>query len=588
LIGVTGCTGGDDDGGDGGSDGGGGDGGGGDGGDKRIDKTFVSDLQDEPNKFQYNWYNPNRRAHGDESIEEAFWAPLVQYHDGKGEWVADLAEDWEFEQGETFSVTLRDGLEWWNGDQVTARDVYTQFILDKHVYGDDTGKWSFMDEVRVDDERTLTCELSGNINPNIFIENAFHQDPLRTRRDRFEDYVEGYEDASSDSEIESVTQDLVAETHDEPSGYGAWKITDVSSQRLEAEVHEGYWAADNINFTKRRFIPTFWESRPEAQQQALLGGELDGVIQVSAATEDVLEQIPGDPIFPKTPTFNGFGININHNVGHFDDPRVRKAIAFVINHDKQARVSFGHDHLEPARFSGMSNYYVDNYLSGEFKESLTDYTHDVDTAEELLTDAGFTRDGDQWITPEGEQFEHELLTIGERVPWGQNVKDDLQQFGVSIEITTIEPSKFFGVTVPEGDFELALWTASGWQKNHPFGDYESTWIPGNTPWATGAGADLTPEVPWPPGNPDGDPQEVDIEAKVKELGQSTGDREQELVKELAWTYNQTMPHIRLTERHFTAMVSTDEWNAPSADDPDAKVISPILWLPKIGKLTAKE
>jgi len=585
LAGCGGQTG--DGGGGGGGDGG--DGGSDASGDGKIEANFVSGLQKEPDQYQYNNYNPNRSAFGDESIAEAFWAPIIEYHPGKNEFVSDLAESWDFSQGESFTVTLREGIQWWDGTPVTADDLVAQKRMDRPVYGSDTGMWKWTSEVRAEDDRTVTAVLDSDVNPLIYTETAWHQDPLFVKRGLFEGYIERLEGATSDSETESVTQDLLEDSFDEPIGYGAWQIDEVSSEELIATPWENYWAYDAINWTQRTFIPTFWETRPQVQKQSMVGNELDGSPTITGGiTEEFMNRVPGDPIFPKVPTFNGFGIDINHSVTSFDDARVRKAMAYATDHEKMASIDAGHEQVQ-SKFTQMSNYYYEDYLSDEVLNGLVDYgPQDLDAAEALLEEAELTMEDGQRMLPDGSPFTTTLKTIGGRVPWAQIFKENMDSLGINVEITTVENSRFFGTAVPNGDFEIALWTASGWKRHHPQGDFSLTWIPSSSPWAKGSRIDLTPEVPWPPGDVNNDLQKVDIESRVSELGRVQGDREVELVNELGWIANQTMPNIRLTERHLVAMIQTDDWDVASVDDPDSKVPNPLNWMPKVGKLGAKD
>lgn len=584
VFGLAGCS--SQDGGDGGatptSGGDGGDGG------QVIDNTFTTGQQVESDKMQWNQYNPKRVAQGKEPIEGAIWAPLVKRFAVEDKWLSDLADSWEFKQGESFTITLREGLTWFNGMEVTADDLLTQHRLDKAVYGENTSHWSFTEEIVKEDKLTLRYVLSGEVNPDIFINQAFGQDQLWTRRDLYEEYINGIEAAESQEEVDAVVQDLIEWAPEEPFGCGMWKPTEISADRMVAELHEGHWASDLVNFTQYEWIPTFWQRRPEVQQQALIDGGLDGTVRVVNATESLLNQIPGDPIFPLTPTFNGFGITINHDREPYGDYRVRQALQHLINFQLMADQAVSMEHVKDTRYTGLSKYYVDNYVSEELRGNLIDYTEqNPDRAEQLLKDAGFSKSGGRWQTPNGKEFTTNILTVSGRVPWAQVAKNNFEDFGIPTKINTQEASTFFGVTVPNGEYGLALWTSGGWRQPFPFSDYNMTWNPDASPWAKGTNANPNPEVPWPPGNPEGDTQEIDLMGKIEELGRASGDQEAQLVDELAWIFNVTAPSIKLTERHFVSMIRTDKWDVPPEDDPRHTILTPIHYLPKLGEMNAK-
>jgi peptide/nickel transport system substrate-binding protein len=385
-----------------------------------------------------------------------------------------------------------------------------------------------------------------------------------------------------------VTNDLISFAPDEPFGCGLWEPTTIESERMVAEVNETHWASDMVNWPNYEWIPTFWQARPEVQQQSLISGELDGSIRVVNATEDLLDQIPGEPIFPRVPTYNGFGINLNHTVEPLGDHRVRQALQHLIDFQKMAGQAVSMEHVDDTRYTGMSRYYVDNYLTDEVGNNLIDYGgRGVETARNLLKEAGLAENGDQWELPSGGQFTLDMLTVSGRVPWAQIAKNNFENIGIPVSINTEEASTFFGQSVPNGDFETALWTAGGWRQPFAFSDFNQTWNVDATPYAEGTQADLNPEIPWPMEG-SGATREIDILSKINELGRATTTEDRNrLASELGWVYNVTVPQIKVTERHFVGMIQTDNWEVPAEDAEEMNVLTPVHYLPKLDAMKAK-
>jgi hypothetical protein len=93
-------------------------------------------------------------------------------------------------------------------------------------------------------------------------------------------------------------------------------------------------------------------------------------------------------------------------------------------------------------------------------------------------------------------------------------------------------------------------------------------------------------VPYPIGDSEGDLKEVDVSEKVSELAVSDGEKRAELVRELAWIYNQTIPRIPLALIDRMRFVNTKEWEYPAKDAKWMKY-NPIIHLANTGHVRPK-
>jgi len=85
-----------------------------------------------------------------------------------------------------------------------------------------------------------------------------------------------------------------------------------------------------------------------------------------------------------------------------------------------------------------------------------------------------------------------------------------------------------------------------------------------------------PTVEVPPYNdPSGPLQTVDLRAKLDSLRTATTDSEERrLVRELAWTVNETVPYLQGNYRPVTAYVDAADWSVGDADAPTAPLADP--------------
>ncbi|TIS89269.1 ABC transporter substrate-binding protein [Mesorhizobium sp.] len=92
-----------------------------------------------------------------------------------------------------------------------------------------------------------------------------------------------------------------------------------------------------------------------------------------------------------------------------------------------------------------------------------------EAAAELLERAGFTKQGDQWMKPDGTRFKITLLVEGDQRPVmtraGTMIAQEWRQFGIDAQ-TQAYPSDFFP-RIESGDYEAAIgWSVETWG-GHP-------------------------------------------------------------------------------------------------------------------------
>lgn len=577
MIGLAGCAG-DDDGNGGGNGGDGNDigngNGGGNGGDSPEGTFTAGALFNVPQDLQYNEFNFTNYSW----LFGGFaWDPLAVYDPQSSEFIPVLAEEWNIDgDNQLIELTIRDDYYWHNGDQVTAQDVYSHFALEQYM------GWSssnFVEMPEVTGDFSLEFPLKGEFNETMLNINFLRQNLTHAPYDVYEEFLQRFEDASSDEERDQVASDLTGHSVEEPVGTGPFKVVDATEQKLICEKHEDHPAAGDLNFN--RFV---WQHSRSAQDQwqGLRSGVYDGIAGLSAPKQ-VLAEFPDNVVEIRYDGNGGFALTPNHDREPFDDRRVRQAIQHLLDRETIS-INAGEATTRPTeRITGLTNAMTEEWLSGAVGD-FVGYGGGAERAAELLEEAGFSRSGDQWMTPDGQPWQVEMKGPsgdGTMVTAGQTIANTFRQFGVQIEFLTVEDGTFWGETFPNSDYDIAL---DGWG-----GDF-------NTPWHVYNGALTTSrpdynypgEVELPPvGDPDGETETVNLDELVDTLASSSGEDYQEATRTLAWLWNYDLPKIQVYETISQEFLTDDEWEFP---DPDSEHMlqPPVSQLPKFGELRRKE
>lgn len=219
AIALAGCTGEDSDtGGDADS--------GGDESEVSADGTEVYDVNHVantsliPKNIQFNMQNPSSRV---QKAQYHVFDRFARFNFATGEFIPYAIESWNF-TGDTFELTIREGLTWENGDPVTSEDIATQLKLDQLTNGP---LWDYTESIDEPDDSTVVLNISGDVNPAIpkfdVLLNSVHQ-----KADIFGEYLETYENGNEDE----AARDLQQFAYKDVVASGPWSIESAGQQQL--------------------------------------------------------------------------------------------------------------------------------------------------------------------------------------------------------------------------------------------------------------------------------------------------------------------------------------------------------------------
>lgn len=339
-----------------------------------------------------------------------------------------IAEGYEIsEDGLTYTFTLREGVKFHNGDEVTADDVVYSFNRL-------TGK---------DNDEPLSSDFDG-----VESIEAAADDTVVITLSEVDSTFLAYLTAK-DAAIIPENNDEDHNTH--PIGTGPFQFVSYSpGSDLILEKNEDYWIEGIPYLEKATFV---FQSDDEAAFLSLQADEID-LMEVSAHR---IPELENDYELEFQDNNSTMLIGFNHEEEPFDNEKVRQAINHAINKD---------DVLE-ATFSGYATKIGSNMspaMGAYYKEGLEDYyEYDIEKAKDLLEEAGY---------PDGFKTTISISSHTERyTDIAQVAAENLKDIGIDVEIEVVEWGVWLERIYQGREFEMTAIDFTG--KLTPYEDRKS-------------------------------------------------------------------------------------------------------------------
>lgn len=392
--------------------------------------TYVTATIGEPS----NLIPPLATDSSSHEIADLIYVSLIKYNKNL-EIVEEAAESYEIlEGGRLLRFTIRPGILWEDGEELTAEDVAFTYRLyvdpeTPTAYAENyklvkefkvTGKYSF--EVRYEKPfaRALTSWMVDILPEHILegenlLETAYSRKPVGAGPYRLEEWKEG-----------SRLVLAASETYFDGRPYFDRVIyrviPDQATMFLELKARNLDFMGLSPQQYKFQTTGPDWE-RDFAKYQYLSFG------------------------------YTYLGYNLNNP--KFADVRVRRAFAHAI--DKQSLVK--------GVLLGLGEPVIGPYKPGTwvYNTDIEDYAHDPERAKALLAEAGWTdTDGDGLLDKDGRPFAFTIMTNQgneSRIKAATIIQANLAAVGVQVKIRTVEWSAFIKEFIDKGKFEALV---MGW------------------------------------------------------------------------------------------------------------------------------
>ncbi len=253
--------------------------------------------------------------------------------------------------------------------------------------------------------------------------------------------------------------DPTTETNPDPVGTGPYTLTSFSTESVQLDARDDYWGGELA-------VPTLYYvsyNDNSALTTALANGDADWAqaflpnVQSAFVDKDPEHNVYWAPA--------GLGIDamfVNTTKKPFDDVAFRQAVNMVIDREQHQQIAREGGVPLLTSVTGLPTPAGDPFISDEYAGE--EYEVDVDGAKKVLTDAGYTFQGNSLVDPDGEP-----VTFRLSVPQGWNdyvtgislIAESVKAIGVEATVDTPDSDSWWAAK-GTGDFDAILhWTETG-------------------------------------------------------------------------------------------------------------------------------
>jgi peptide/nickel transport system substrate-binding protein len=373
---------------------------------------------------------------------DGIYEPMMIFNGAKDKWVPWLAlkATWSGDL-KTVQFELRPGVFWSDGQPLRAEDVaFTFELLKRNRVFDSNDVWSFLEDIRATDERTVEVRFKRVFVPGF---DLIAQQAIVPKH------------------IWSGIADPMTFTNPTPVGTGPFTEVKVfRNQVYEIGKNPRYWQPGKPALTSLRFLA--FPSNDQANL-ALIEGSVDWAANFVPAIERTF--VARDPEnnhywFPLL----GSTVFLYANTAHepFGDVAVRKAMSMAIDRDKLVQVAM-YGYTRPADATGLSDAFASFRDPESMKRDWMKF--DLAAANALLDQAGYVRGQDEIRkSPKGLPLRFDIQVVAGWSDWvraGQVIARNLKEIGIEARLRLYDMSAWIA-HLQRGDFDVTIsWSGEG-------------------------------------------------------------------------------------------------------------------------------
>jgi peptide/nickel transport system substrate-binding protein len=363
-----------------------------------------------------------------------------------------LAESVEWNEDYTqLTAVARSGVKWSDGEDFTAEDIAFSFsqVLDGKL--NDTNALD-LKSVSVDGD-TVTIDF----NSSKYTQQA--------RVLHFQIVPEHIWTDIADPNTDPLTGE------GQVVGTGPYVLDSWTTESVTLTANPEYWGGE-LAVPELHYV-SYGDNA--ALTTALATGEADWAQAFIPQIEDSYLSADPDNKFLASPTAGAGTLFMNLQTKPFNDPALREALAWTI--DRQAYVDIAREGASEAIWSvtGLAALLEDEVIPEYAGQN---YSVDVDKAREILTDAGYTWEGETLIDPDGEAVSFSISVPAGWSDWNTEqalIAEELKE-GLGIEVKVDQPDwGGWDAARQEGTFQAIIhWLED---TGNAYGLYTSTMDP---------------------------------------------------------------------------------------------------------------
>lgn len=370
-------------------------------------------------------------------IITACYETLFKFYDNESAAEPCLVDTYEFsEDGQTLTVTLKDGIKFASGNPMTSADVLFSINRCKNLQGNPSFICDTIESMEAPDEKTVVFHLT---QPDSAILSKLTYSALAIL-----DSEVVKANGGTDAEDAAAADTAQAYLDTTSAGSGMYVMTSYTpDEEVILEKNANYWGeGTNVDKYIIKIQPD-----SNTQMMTLSTGDIDVAMNM---TDDTMAELANaenvEIINAATKTVGFVMMNMNEEYGGpVSDPTVQKAIRKALDYTGIQTI-VGEGTLTPYSI-------IQDGFMGSKGDREADYTN-LEEAKALLAEAGYADGFDVDLTVCDLDMEGVALT-----DLAQKVKDDLSQIGINVNIVSQPWAAGYGDDYRDGKlgFTVMYW-----------------------------------------------------------------------------------------------------------------------------------
>ena len=316
-------------------------------------------------------------------------------------------------------------------------------------------------------------------------------------------------------------------------------------------------------------------------------GELDSAPYTSMPTNilDSVESAGYTRI--DTASYVDAAIAFNESDAPYNQTAVRQALAYVIDRQAVTKVGEPVGGTAAADLTGMVEAATKQWLTPAQISSLNPYAPDQGKAASLLTAAGFTKSGSQWLLPGGTPWKITLQTVSGFSDWNAAatvISSELDAFGIPTQVKLTSDFATYKTDMAAGKYAVGFWlialgpsASAAYQRLYGQDDGYTANADGTVTHSDGGGNWQHTATSYTVGAAAIDPGQL-----TAQLATLSSTAEQPIVQQLALATNAQLPVIPIwdyTSVDFTYDKRFTDFPGPSSPDINGLMYDgPGVWM----------
>jgi peptide/nickel transport system substrate-binding protein len=463
-----------------------------------------------------------------------------------------LAESGEWTEELVYTLKLRPGITWSDGEQLTADDVKYTAELGQIEAVPYANIWNWLSAVEAVDDLTVAFTFT----------EARHQE--------WNNFLWAEQIVPEHVFSKMSEEEILTGANEDPVVSGPYTVHSHDQDRLAWVKRDDWWATEALGLeVAPRFIVDIVNTSNEVTLNLMAQGELDISNNFLPGIQDLIASNPDLSTYYDEPPYmlsaNTAMLIPNTTIEPLDDPEFRRAMAFAIDAGKIVESVYTGivAAADPTGLLPVWDKYLDQAVIGE-----VGFSYDAAEAKSILAAAGYEdADGDGFVeTKGGDPIEFKLNVPTGWTDWeeaARSMATDLRAAGINVTEEFLDAGAVDDARTT-GDFQLMLNNWSG-TSHTPWTHYRYLFqLPVLESQSTANFSRWTNEEAW---------------ALTEELAATATEdpRYQEILSELQRHSLVDMPAIPIWYNGAWSQVNNSVWTNWPSDAGGGPQVFPSMW-----------